>query len=176
MILEGQMDDVKKKTILVVDDEPDIQLFLKTVLEDAGFDVMTANNGKHALERISERKPDLISLDLVMPKMGGVKLLSYLQKNPELAKIPFIIVTAHAHDELGREDLMKLKAEKVIVGPHSYIEKPVIPSEYVNKVREAVGLERIEDTGTEGLKAKVRDKLKIATKDKLQEALKVLGE
>ena len=52
----------------------------------------------------------------------------------------------------------------------------VIPSEYVNKVREAIGLERIEDTGTEGLKAKVRDKLKIATKDKLQEALKVLGE
>ncbi|RJP55397.1 MAG: response regulator, partial [Deltaproteobacteria bacterium] len=95
------MDDIKNKTVLIVDDEPDIRLFLKTVLEDAGFNVMTANNGKHALERIKECKPDLISLDLVMPKMGGVKLLSYLQKNPEWAKIPFIVVTAHAHDELG---------------------------------------------------------------------------
>jgi hypothetical protein len=71
---------------------------------------------------------------------------------------------------------MKLKAEKVLLSPHSYIEKPIIPSEYVKKVREAIGLERTEDTGTEGLKAKVRDKLKIAPKDKLQEVLKVLGE
>ncbi|MBI4619930.1 MAG: response regulator, partial [Desulfobacterales bacterium] len=123
------MVDIKNKTILVVDDEPDIQLFLKTILEDAGFNIITANNGKHALERIKECKPDLISLDLVMPKMGGVKLLSYLQKNPEWAKIPFIVVTAHAHDELGREDFMKLKAEKVLLSPHSYIEKPIIPSE-----------------------------------------------
>jgi CheY-like chemotaxis protein len=67
------MDDIKNKTVLIVDDEPDIRLFLKTVLEDAGFNVMTANNGKHALERIKECKPDLISLDLVMPKMGGGK-------------------------------------------------------------------------------------------------------
>ena len=170
------MDDVKKKTILVVDDEPDIQLFLKTVLEDAGFNVMAANNGKHALEMIKECKPDLISLDLVMPKMGGVKLLSYLQKNPEWSKIPFIVVTAHAHDELGREDFMKLKAEKVLLSPHSYIEKPIMPSEYIEKVREALGLEAVGNSGTEDLKTRVRDKLKIATKDKLQEALKVLGE
>ncbi|MEW6615800.1 MAG: response regulator [Thermodesulfobacteriota bacterium] len=170
------MDDIKNKTILVVDDEPDIQLFLKTVLEDAGFNVVTANNGKHALERIKECKPDLISLDLVMPKMGGVKLLSYLQKNPEWAKIPFIVVTAHAHDELGREDFMKLKAEKVLLSPHSYIEKPIIPSEYIKKVRESLGLEATGNSVTEDLKTKVRDKLKTATKGKLEEALKVLGE
>ncbi|MDY6856851.1 MAG: response regulator [Thermodesulfobacteriota bacterium] len=168
------MNDAKDKTILVVDDEPDIQLFLKTVLEDAGFNVMTANNGKHALEKISECKPDLISLDLVMPKMGGVKLLAYLQKNPELANIPFIIVTAHAHDELGKEDFMKLKAEKVLLSPHSYIEKPVIPSEYLAKIKESLGLETLGDSDSNELKEKVIDRLKTANKDKLKEALKIL--
>ena len=135
------MNKEKKETILVVDDEPDIRLFLKTVLEDAGFEVMTADNGKHALERINERKPDLISLDLVMPKMRGVTLLKYLQKNPEWAKIPFIVVTAHARDELGREDFLKLKADKMLVGPHSFIEKPVIPSEYIKMIKERLHFE-----------------------------------
>ena len=164
----------KKKTILVVDDEPDIQLFLSTVLEDAGFNVMTADNGKHALEKISKHKPDLISLDLVMPKMGGVKLLAYLQKNPEWAKIPFIIVTAHAHDEMGKEDLTKLKAEKVLVGPHSYIEKPIVPSEYIKKVRESLGLNVIGNSEAEDLRAKLQDKLRTASKEALEQALKTL--
>ena len=166
----------KKKTVLVVDDEPDIQLFLTTVLEDAGFDVMTADNGKHALERISERKPDLISLDLVMPKMGGVKLLAYLQKNPEWAKIPFIIVTAHAHDEMGKEDMMKLKAEKVLIGPHSYIEKPIIPSEYVKKVKESLGMNAEGNSAADDLRVKLQDKLRTAGKEELEKALDALKE
>jgi CheY-like chemotaxis protein len=171
------MGEEKKKTILVVDDEPDIRLFLKTVLEDAGFEVMTADNGKHALEKIKERKPDLISLDLVMPKMRGITLLKYLQKNPEWSKIPFIVVTAHAHDELGREDFLKLKADKVLVGPHSYIEKPIVPSEYIKKIKESLGLEKVEVSDTEeGLKAKIKDKLITAKKEKLEKTLKILSE
>ncbi len=171
------MEGARNKTVLVVEDEPDIQLFLKTVLEDAGFNVMTANDGKHALDRIKECKPDLISLDLVMPKMRGVKLLSYLQKNPEWSKIPFIIVTAHAKDELGKEDFMKLKADKVLVGPHSYIEKPVIPSEYIKMIKEKLGMEEeAEVSDTKELKAKIRDKLKTAKKETLEKTLKILGE
>jgi CheY-like chemotaxis protein len=91
------------------------------------FEVVTADNGKHALERINERKPDLISLDLVMPKIRGV---SICRKIPN--RLPFTVVTAHARDELGREDFLKLKADKLTVGPNSFIEKPVIPSEYIN--------------------------------------------
>ena len=163
-----------KQRILVVDDEPDIRLFLKTVLEDAGFEVMTADNGKHALQQIKERKPDLISLDLVMPKMRGITLLKYLLKNPEWSKIPFIVVTAHARDELGEEDFLKLKADKLLVGPHSYIEKPIVPSEYIQKIKEALGLEESNIAGSDDLKTKIKDKLKTAKKEKLQETLKVL--
>ena len=170
------MGEEKKKTILVVDDEPDIRLFLKTVLEDAGFEVMTADNGKHALEKIKERKPDLISLDLVMPKMRGITLLKYLQKNPEWSKIPFIVVTAHAHDELGKEDFLKLKADKILVSPPSYIEKPIVPSEYIKKIKENLGLEKAEVSDTEDLKAKIKEKLMVAKKEKLEETLRILSE
>jgi CheY-like chemotaxis protein len=71
------MADKIGKSVLVIDDEPDVRLFLKTVLEDAGFDVMLAANGKEALERVTEKKPDVISLDLVMPKMSGLKFYKY---------------------------------------------------------------------------------------------------
>ena len=170
------MSEENKKTILVVDDEPDVRLFLKTVLEDAGFEVMTADNGKHALERIKERKPDLISLDLVMPKMRGITLLQYLQKNPECSKIPFLVVTAHASDELGKEDFLKLKADQVLIGPHLYMEKPIVPSEYIKKIEEILGMEQSQVSDTEALRTKIRDKLKTANKKELEDAFKILGE
>ena len=169
------MREEEKKTILVVDDEPDILLFLKTVLEDAGFEVMTANNGKHALERIKEQKPDLISLDLVMPRMRGITLIKYLQQNPEWASIPVIVVTAHARDDLGKEDFLKLKAEKAFVAPHAYIEKPIVPSEYTKMIKEKLHIEEARDSNSEDLKIKIRDKLKSADEKKLEEALKILG-
>ena len=164
----------EKKTVLVVDDEPDLRLFLKTVLEDAGFNVMTADNGKHALERMNECKPDVISLDLVMPKMRGITLLSYLQKNPEWAQIPFIVVTAHAEDELGKEDFLKLKADKLLHSPHSYIEKPVKPAEYIQKINEMLGLEGMASVEAEDLKQKIKEKLRGAQKEQLEETLKLL--
>jgi CheY-like chemotaxis protein len=170
------MSEEKKKTILVVEDEPDIRLFLKTVLEDAGFEVITADNGKHALDKIKYCKPDLISLDLVMPKMRGVTLLKFLQKNPEWAKIPFIVVTAHAHDTLGEKDFVKLKAEKVLVSPHSFIEKPIVPSEYIKIVRQRLGIEYGVTSDTEELKSQIKEKIVTAKKEKLVETLKVLSE
>jgi len=60
-------------TILVVDDEPGVVIYLKTLLEDAGFTVVTAADGNEALDHVKRRKPDLISLDLVMPKKSGIR-------------------------------------------------------------------------------------------------------
>ena len=169
------MREEEKKTILVVDDEPDVLLFLRTVLEDAGFEVMTAENGKHALERIKEQKPDLISLDLVMPRMRGITLIKYLQQNPEWDSIPVIVVTAHARDDLGKEDFLKLKAEKALHAPHAYIEKPIVPSKYIEMVKEKLHIEEIGDFDRGDLKTEIQDKLRTADKEKLEEALKILG-
>ena len=165
------------KTILVVEDELDVQLYLRTVLEEAGFNVVTANNGKQALDRIQERRPDLISLDLEMPQMRGVKLLAYLQRNREWASIPFVIVTSHARDEIGRRDLEEMRAEKIMVGPHTFLEKPIVPAEYVRRIREALrsaqGGESSPDD-REILRAQVLARLDRATTEQLREALKVL--
>ncbi|HXK37390.1 MAG TPA: response regulator, partial [Candidatus Paceibacterota bacterium] len=95
------MQKPEQKNILVVDDEPNVREYLKTILVDAGFNVITAGDGVEALEVIRKRKPDFISLDLVMPRKSGQKLLYELRHDAELSRIPVLIVTAHAQDELG---------------------------------------------------------------------------
>ena len=122
------MEQARDKTILVVDDEPDVREYLKTVLEDAEFKVVTAADGVEALEMIHREKPDFISLDLIMPRKSGHKLLYELKKDKDLSRIPVLIVTAHARDELGKDNLEDLLSNRVMSGPGTYLEKPVNPS------------------------------------------------
>ena len=171
------MTDKIGKTVLVVDDEPDVRLFLQTVLEDAGFDVMAAGNGKEALERMTEKKPDVISLDLVMPKMSGLKFYKYIQKNKDRVDIPVVVITAHAKDEFGKGDLDKIKAVKPEGGVMMVMEKPVQPAAYVNTLLKAMGEEELpsEETGeSDVLKVKLKEKMKTADKKTLEDALKIL--
>lgn len=171
------MADKIGKTVLVIDDEPDLRLFMKTVLENAGFDVAVAANGKEALERMTEKKPDAISLDLVMPKMSGLKFYKYIQKNKDRAGIPVIVVTAHAEDEFGKGDLQKIRAAKSEGGTITVIEKPIQPLNYVNTIRKAIGLEEIEseETGEKNvLKVKLKERMKTADKKTLEDALRIL--
>ncbi|MBW1886377.1 MAG: response regulator [Deltaproteobacteria bacterium] len=139
------MPSAKDKTVLVVDDEPNVREYLAQVLRDAGFVVLTAADGDQAMEIIQARKPDFISLDLVMPKKSGHKLLYELRKDKELSRIPVVIVTAHARDELGRGDLEDIMANRVISGPGIYLEKPVKPLDFVRCVQRALGIEETED-------------------------------
>ena len=167
------------KTVLVVDDEPDIRLVLKTVLEDGGFDVALAANGKEALDRMTEKKPDVISLDLVMPKMSGLKFYRYIQKNKDRADIPVVVVTAHAEDEFGKADLDKIRAAKSEAGTITVIEKPIQPDSYINAVRRAVGLDElasVETSEKDVLKVKLTKKLKLADKKTLEDVLKILDD
>ncbi|MBN1656555.1 MAG: response regulator [Deltaproteobacteria bacterium] len=131
------MADDSEKTVLVVDDEEDVSRFLKIALEDSGFKVMTAFNGVEALERVKHQVPDLISLDIVMPKGSGIQFHRQLKKKPEWSKIPVIIVTGHSRDDLGRADF----DEMMLSGPGIYLEKPVTAASYVNAVKKALGIE-----------------------------------
>ena len=165
------------KTVLVVDDEPDVRLYLKTVLENAGFDVSIAANGKEALDRMTERKPDVISLDLVMPKMSGLKFYRYIQKNKDRAGIPVVVVTAHARDEFGKGDLDKIRAAMSENGTMVVIEKPIEPVNYINAIRRALGMDEIvsdETSEKDVLRVKLREKMKTADRKTLEDALKIL--
>ena len=161
------------KNVLVVEDELDVQIFLKTVLEDAGFAVDIADNGKHGLERIKLHKPDLISLDLVMPRMRGVTFIKYLQQNPEWATIPVIVVTAHAYNHAGKEDVLKLKAEKSITAPHAFLDKPIDPVEYITTIRNILHL---ENDGYPYPRRADRSEERRLNVHKLEEALKTIGD
>jgi len=139
------MPTARDKTVLVVDDEPNVREDLAQILRDADFNVLTAPDGDKALEIIRAEKPDFISLDLVMPKKSGHKLLYEIRKDKELSRIPVVIVTAHAQDELGRGDLEDIMENRVISGPGIYLEKPVKPLDFVRCVQRALGIEETED-------------------------------
>ena len=169
----------EEKTILVVDDEEDVRDYLSTVLEDAGFNVVTAADGIEAIERVKEQPPDFISLDLVMPRKSGIKFLYELRHNKDWARIQFIIVTAHAQDDLGKGDLKDILAGKTFCGPNVYLEKPVKPEQYVQFICKKLSVEyeaAHEETGSENLKKELEDLLEGADKQKLKEAIRLLKE
>lgn len=152
------MDEANKKTVLVVDDEDDVIIYLSTALKSAGFNVITARDGFEAIEQVKKQAPDLISLDLVMPKRSGAKFYRELAKNKKWAKIPVLIVTGHARDDLGKADLKSL----VMSGPGIYLEKPVKPENYIASVKQLLGM----DIG--------KEEKEIADKVELQSKLKTL--
>jgi CheY-like chemotaxis protein len=164
------------KTILVVDDEPNVRLYLQSILEDAGFTVITASDGEEALHLIRQKIPDFISLDLVMPRRSGHKLLYELRKDPALSHIPVLIVTAHAKDEMGRKDLDDLLENRVMSGPGTYLEKPVSPNAYVHAIQRALGIDESRDfTEKRSLKEELAKSLQSASPDAMRRALEALS-
>lgn len=163
------------KTVLVVDDEPDVRGYLKMILEDAGFRVVTAQDGDEALTRIRESPPDFISLDLIMPRKSGHKLLFELKRDRQLSRIPVLVVTAHARDELGRKDLEEILESAVMSGPGTYLEKPVDPESYVRAICRAVGVDPTTHKTTRGaLKEELEHSMQGAEPAALREALAAL--
>jgi CheY-like chemotaxis protein len=163
------------KTVLVVDDEPNVRDYLKMILLDAGFKVVTAGDGEEALEKIRESPPDFISLDLIMPRKSGPKLLFELKRDRKLSRIPVLIVTAHAHDEMGRQDLEEILDSAVMSGPGTYLEKPVHPDSYVRAICRAVGVEPSpEGTPRTDLKNELEHSIQGASPEALREALAAL--
>jgi len=102
--------------ILVVDDNPDVRLALTTLLEDEGYEVAEADDGDVGLEAARERKPDLILLDLMMPRMNGFETLRELKRDEGLSDIPVVVLTARR----GSEDMTLAKA----LGATDYLNKP----------------------------------------------------
>jgi CheY-like chemotaxis protein len=110
---------LKGRRILVVDDEPDAQLFIATVLEDNGATTIRAHDGDEALALARRERPDLITLDLAMPGKSGVEVFLTLRQDEELRGIPVCIIT-------GRPEMRRLIYERPGGGPpEGYIDKPV---------------------------------------------------
>lgn len=102
--------------VLVVDDTPDIATLMAKAIEDEGYDVLVAADGRHALQAAKANPPDVILLDIMMPRMSGLEVLRCLKEDPALRAIPVILVTAKSED---RDVIVGLNA-----GAHDYVTKP----------------------------------------------------
>lgn len=120
-----------KKTIMVVDDNPDIITIVKTILEGRGFTVFSASSGPELLNMLPDHKPDLIILDIMMPEMDGLEVLTRLKGKTETATIPVILLTAKVQyeDVLGGYKL----------GADYYITKPFTSTQLVNGINLLLG-------------------------------------
>jgi two-component system alkaline phosphatase synthesis response regulator PhoP/two-component system response regulator VicR len=115
------------KKILAVDDEINIVRLVQVNLERAGFTVVTANDGKEALQMVQDENPDLVVLDVMMPYMDGFEVLQTLRRNPATRDIPVIMLTAKAQDA----DVFKGWQS----GVDCYLTKPFNPMELLSFVK-----------------------------------------
>jgi CheY-like chemotaxis protein len=120
---------LKGRKILVVDDEDDQRMYIATVLEDNGAEVIEAGDGDQALALARSEKPSLITLDLGMPGKSGVEVFETMRHDEVLAGIPICIVT-------GRPELRKLIWEMVgVEKPEGYLDKPIDAENLLHGVR-----------------------------------------
>lgn len=120
---------MEKKRILVVDDEPAFVKVLKTRLEASGYDVITAFDGDEGLKRSRDESPDLILLDIMMPKIDGYTFFIELKKDNVTRGIPVVILTAKP----GMKDMFEEEGAK------AYIVKPFDPEELLDTIKELIG-------------------------------------
>lgn len=120
-----------KKKILLVDDEVDLVETVKYRLEKSGYEVIPAYDGQEALDKARREKPDLIILDLMLPKIDGYKICRMLKFDTKYKHIPIILFTARAQEsdeKLGYE-----------TGADFYIKKPYEPQILLSKIKELLG-------------------------------------
>ena len=116
--------------VLVVEDDPSVRGLLQTLLSAEGYDVATASDGLAGLVKASSRRPSLILLDLMMPDLGGIRVLEELRGDPALADVPVIVVTGKIDAVAGLKE---------VLGEDSVFAKPFGVAELLARVAEVTG-------------------------------------
>ena len=134
--------------ILIVDDEPDSVCFLESVLEENGYDYVSAGDGVEGIKLAREEKPVLILLDLIMPEKSGIMMFQELKSDPEMRKIPVIVVSGVSkvtgvdfkdfiikQDDKGKSEDVGTTGDSRYTKPEVFMEKPIKPHELVAKIK-----------------------------------------
>ncbi len=116
------------KSILVVDDEPNISLSLQFLMDQMGYEVRTASDGEAALQEVENAPPDLILLDVNMPKRNGFEVCETIRANPDWSQVRIVMITAKGRDIE--------KEQGLALGADDYITKPFSTQEVVAKVKD----------------------------------------
>lgn len=136
-----------KQTILVVDDEEDLLDLIEYNLKKEGFDVLKAQDGQEGIEVAREHNPNLVLLDIMMPKMDGLEVVERMRKDKKLKKIPIIFLTARGDEKTEVEGLDK--------GGDDYITKPISTTKLISRIKAV--LRRFEETEEMADKIEVHD-------------------
>ena len=125
--------------VLVVDDEPDIRLYLVSALEDAGFEVAVPGMDEPPEEAVRRFRPDVVSLDIMMPRRSGIAVYRALRADPELRRVRVVIVSGML---LGKDFLhdgfRELVQDASVPPPDAFVEKPVNVPSFVETIRNLV--------------------------------------
>ena len=122
--------------VLVVDDDPDVRLFSVTVLEENGYTPLEAANGEEGLKMIKQEKPELILLDVLMPRQSGIRLYRELKTDKSFKDIPIIILSGIAKKTFLRSQKALTEfGGKEVPEPKVYLEKPVEPEILAEEIK-----------------------------------------
>ena len=128
------------KKVLVVDDDPDVRIFNITVLEEHGYTPLEATNGEEGMRLVKQEKPDLIILDVLMPRESGIRLFRNLKTDKSLQKIPVLMLSGIAQKSFLRSQKALTEFGGASVPePEAYLEKPVEAEELAETIRKLIG-------------------------------------
>ena len=123
--------------ILIVDDDPDILDNIVTVLETRPYRLATARDGKKCMAMIKENLPDLLILDLLMPRLDGWGVIREMRSEPRFVGVPIMVLTTVIEDASRRRYELETG---IAMDVQEYIQKPVTPSELIRRVEKLLGL------------------------------------
>lgn len=125
--VQKDSDTVSKSTILIVDDERDILDLIEYNLKKEGFVVVTAEDGEEGIMRARQVKPDLVLLDIMMPKMDGLEVIDMMRQDPALKDIPVIFLTARSDEKTEVKGLDR--------GADDFLTKPISTTKLVSRIK-----------------------------------------
>ena len=128
------------KKVLVIDDDPDVRLFTQAVLEENGYTPILAKNGEEGEAAVKKNKPDLIVLDVLMPKESGIRLYRNVKTDRNLKNIPIVILSGIAEKSFLRSQKVLAEfGENPVPGPEAYLEKPVDGEVLADTIKKILG-------------------------------------
>jgi two-component system phosphate regulon response regulator PhoB len=128
------------KKVLNVEDDPDIRTFVTTVLEENGYIPIMAKDGEEGAKKVKEEKPDLIILDILMPKESGIKMYHELKLDPSLKDIPVVMLSGVSKRTFLRSQAALTEfGDETVPEPQAYLEKPVEPEDLAEILKKILG-------------------------------------
>jgi CheY-like chemotaxis protein len=142
------------KEVLIVDDSDENVAFMSEILEEMGHSYRVARNGKEGMQALQEKQPDLVLLDIMMPRKSGVKVFQEMKRDPQLEKVPIIVVTGLGEvtgvdietgqeddkgsyqDDMVRRFGVALRKQLSGLTPDGLVEKPIDPPLLISKINE----------------------------------------